>query len=74
MALLTPEAKQNAKPFINALWTILVVCVVVTLGCNYILNEWPSYLLWLKGLSGFAIILGLIGVGLIVADKNPLVK
>jgi hypothetical protein len=74
MALLTPEATQNAKPFINALWTILVVCIMVTLGCVYILKGFPPYIAWLKPISNFVIVAGLIGVGLIVADRNKLVK
>ena len=74
MALLTPEATQNAKPFINALWTILVVCIMVTLGAKYVIGGFPPYIAWLKWASDFVIIAGLIGVGLIVADKHKLVK
>jgi hypothetical protein len=74
MALLTPEAKQNAKPFINALWTALVVCVMVTLACNYIIKGWPPYVAWLQPIGNLVILLGVIGIGLIVADRNKLVK
>lgn len=74
MPLLTPEAKKNAKPLINGLWSLLVVCVMVTLACNYVIKDWPSYVSWLKGLGNFVILLGFIGIGLIVADRNKLVK
>ena len=74
MAILDPKAAQTAKPFLNALWTILVVCIMVTLGCKYVLGGFPPYIAWLKGLSDFVIVAGLIGVGLIVADRNKLVK
>lgn len=74
MALLTKEAQQSAKPFINALWTLLVVCIMVTLGAKYVIGGFPPYIAWLKGLSDFVIVAGLIGLGLIVADRNKLVK
>ena len=74
MPLLTPEAKKSAKPFINGLWTLLVVCVMVTLGCNYVIQGWPPYVAWLKPVGNLVIVLGFIGVGLIVADRNKLVK
>lgn len=74
MAILDPKAAQDAKPFINALWTILVVCIMVTLGCVYILKGFPPYIAWLQPVSNFVIVLGLIGVGVIVANRNPLVK
>ena len=74
MPLLTPEAKKSAKPAINFIWTLLVVCVFVTLACNFVIREWPPYVSWLKGLSDFIILLGIVGVALIVADKHKLVR
>lgn len=74
MAILDPKAAQNAKPLINALWTILVVCIMVTLGAKYVIGGFPPYIAWLKGLSDFVIVAGLIGLGLIVSDRNKLVK
>ena len=74
MALLTPEAKQNAKPFLNFVWSLLVVCVMVTLACNYVIQGWPPYVAWLKPVGNLVIVLGFIGLGLIVADRNKLVK
>lgn len=74
MALLTSEAKQSAKPLINFLWAVLVVCIMVTLGAKYVIGGFPPYIAWLKWASDFVIIAGLIGVGLIVADKHKLVK
>ena len=74
MAILDPKAAQSAKPLINGLWTLLVVCIMVTLGCVYILKSFPPYIAWLQPISNFVIVAGLIGVGLIVADKHKLVK
>lgn len=74
MAILDPKAAQQLKPFINGFWTVLVICIFVTLGCTYVLKSFPPYLEWLRGLSNFVIIVGLIGVGAIVANRNPLVK
>jgi hypothetical protein len=74
MALLTNEAKQSAKPFINFLWTLLIICVCVTLACNFIIQGWPPYVAWLKPVSNLVIVLGFIGVGILVGDRNKLVK
>lgn len=74
MAILDPKAKETAKPLINGLWTLLVVCIMVTLGCVYILKGFPAYVAWLRWAMDAIIIGGLIGVGLIVADKHKLVK
>lgn len=74
MPILDPKAKEQFKPAINALWTVLVVCLIVALGCEYVLKAWPSYLAWLKGILHFVILLGLIGTGVIVANRNPLVR
>jgi hypothetical protein len=74
MALITPEAKKNAKPTINALWTVLVVMVCIALACKYILSGYPPAIAFLEPFAELTILFGIIGVGLIVADRNPLVK
>lgn len=47
---------------------------MVTLGAKYIIGGFPAYIAWLVPVSNFIIVAGLIGVGLIVADKHKLVK
>lgn len=74
MAILSPEAKKNAKPFINGLWTALVVMVCIAVACKYILSGYPPLIAFLEPFAELTIVLGVIGVGLIVADRNPLVK
>ncbi|MBB03974.1 MAG: hypothetical protein CML03_00370 [Pseudooceanicola sp.] len=74
MAILSPEAKNNAKPLINALWTALVVMVCIALASKYILSGYPPLIAFLEPFAELTIVLGVIGIGLIVADRNPLVK
>jgi hypothetical protein len=74
MAILHPEASKNAKPIVNVLWTIFMVCFVVSVGCKFALNGWPGYLSWLEDISTLVIVLGLGAIGYLVARKNPLVK
>ena len=74
MAILSPEEKKNAKPFINGLWTALVVMVCIALASKYILSGYPPLIAFLEPFAELTIVLGVIGIGLIVADRNPLVK
>jgi CHASE2 domain-containing sensor protein len=74
MPLLTDDARKSAKPALNILWTIFMVCFVVSIGCKFALNGWPGYLSWLEEISTLVIVLGLGAIGYLVARKNPLVK
>jgi cytochrome c biogenesis protein CcdA len=74
MALLTDDAKKTFKPALNFFAALVIVLVMVTLTCNLVIESWPAYIAWLKALSDFIVILGAIILGLIVADRNKLVK
>ena len=74
MAILTNEQKSKLKGPINLFSAIVIVLVMVTLTCNYIIKDYPDYIEWLKGLSDFVILGGAVVAGLVIADKNPLIK
>jgi uncharacterized integral membrane protein len=74
MSYLTAEQKKTFKPLINGFATLVIVLVMVSLTCNYVIKSYPGYLEWLKGLADFVILLGAIVAGLVIADRNKLVK
>ena len=74
MSFLTPDQKKTFKPLINGFSTLVIILVMVSLTCNYVIKEYPAYIEWLKGLSDFIILLGAIVAGLVIADRNKLVK
>lgn len=74
MALLDPKARESVKPFVNGLWTVVVICLMIALGSKYILSGYPPALAWLEPFNELIISLGLIGGGVMIADRNPLIK
>ena len=74
MAILDPKAKQQVKPVANVLWTILVICIMIALGAKYVMSGYPPAVAWLEPFNELILLLGLIGGGVLIADRNPLVK
>lgn len=50
------------------------MALLIALGSKYILSGYPPALAWLEPFNELIISLGLIGGGVMVADRNPLIK
>lgn len=74
MALLDPKARESVKPFVNAAWSVVVVCLMIALASKYIMSGYPPVLDWMEPLNEFILTIGFIGGGILIADRNPLIK
>lgn len=74
MALLTADQKQKLQPLINGFWTLVLIAVFVSLACRYILDGYPSYIAWLAPFFGLVVVIAAVLTGILVADRNKLVK
>ena len=74
MAFLTNEQKKTFKAPVNALWTLLCVAVVIALAAKYVMSGYPPALAWIEPFNEIILSLGAIGVGILAAANNPLIK
>ena len=74
MPILDSQTRQNVKPFVNAVWTVVMVCLMIALASKYIMSGYPPALAWLEPFNELILTLGVIGGGVLIADRNPLIK
>ncbi|MEL6758568.1 MAG: hypothetical protein AAFP81_19230 [Pseudomonadota bacterium] len=74
MAFLTDDQKRSFKPAINGIWTVLCVVLVLALAAKYVMSGYPPAFAWLEPFNELILSLGAIGVGVLVASNNPLIK
>ena len=74
MSILTAEQKKNLKGPINFFGYLLTIFVMLALACKYVLSGYPPIIAWLEPFAELVIVLGAIMLGIVIYNKNPLIK
>jgi len=68
------NVKKNAKPFVNFVWFLVIAAILMGLAAKFIWSGYPPAIAWLEPWFEMVGIVGVLGVALLVADKNPLIR
>ncbi len=78
MAIIDPEFKAKAKtaykPFVNFVWSLVIIAFLFGMAAKVIWSGYPPFISFLEPYFEFVGMVGIAGLGLLIADKNPLVK
>ncbi len=78
MAIIDPEFKAKAKtaykPFVNFVWSLVIIAFLFGIAARVLWSGYPPAIAWLEPWFELIGIVGIAGLGLLIADKNPLVK